>query len=168
MEIAKVLFIGDGGVGKTSLIRKFFESIVAEKLTVGVEFTLFKISDEKSAFIWDIGGEERFEVFTESLMKGAKLVVLVYDVSRTSTLLNLEKWAQKVFQVNNRKIPAIVVGNKIDLGKSVDDDLVKEKLNNLPVITLEHIETSAITGKNVPTLFKKIAELVSREDIDLT
>jgi len=160
-EIAKVLFVGDGGVGKTSLIRRFLRDMLADKMTVGVDFTILKVGDDKVAFVWDIGGEERFEFFTESLMKGAKLVILVYDVSIPKTLFNLKKWAEKVHEANSTRIPAIVVGNKIDLGKNIGDDVVNEIIKELPLNVLEYIETSAVTGENIDKLFNAIKKYLA-------
>ena len=164
LRAVKIVFAGDGGVGKTSLIKKFFDNTVVDRLTVGTEFRIFKISPNKMAVLWDLGGEIRFRDVQEALMRGARLVVLVFDVHRPSTLTNLKKWAERIYNINGRKrIPAIVVGNKIDLGKNIDHELIKSTLKEIPLDVKYYIETSAYTGENVAILFKKIRELLSKE-----
>ena len=96
LRAVKIVFAGDGGVGKTSLIKKFFDDIVVDRLTVGTEFQIFKISPNKMAVLWDLGGEIRFRDVQEALMRGARLVVLVFDVHRPSTLTNLKKWDERI------------------------------------------------------------------------
>ncbi|KAH6925541.1 hypothetical protein HPB50_006889 [Hyalomma asiaticum] len=122
----KVLVIGDFGVGKTSLIRRYTEGVFnpAYKITIGVDFSIKQlIYDSKKHItlqLWDIAGHERFGYMTRVYYKYAAAAVIVYDLSRPTTLQSVLKWkadlTAKVEQPNGRPLPVLLVANKCDLG----------------------------------------------------
>ncbi|CAN8000154.1 unnamed protein product, partial [Ixodes hexagonus] len=128
----KVLVVGEFGVGKTSLIRRYTEgkSVIlsgvfnqAYKITIGVDFSLKHIVYDNNKHItlqlWDIAGHERFGCMTRVYYKYATAAIVVYDLSRPTTLHSVLKWkadlTEKVEQQNGHPIPVVLVANKCDL-----------------------------------------------------
>lgn len=121
----KVLVIGDFGVGKTSLIRRYTEGVFnpAYKITIGVDFSLKHLVWNNKKHItlqlWDIAGHERFGYMTRVYYKYATAAVIVFDLSRPATLRSVLKWKEdlcaKVSQPSGRPLPVLLVANKCDL-----------------------------------------------------
>lgn len=122
----KVLVVGDFGVGKTSLIRRYTEGVFHQsyKITIGVDFSLKQLTWENKKHItlqlWDIAGHERFGCMTRVYYKYATAAIVVYDLSRPATLHSVLKWQRdlwdKVEHQNGVPIPVVLVANKCDLG----------------------------------------------------
>lgn len=134
-QLYKVLVIGDYGVGKTSIIRRYTEGYFSAnyKLTIGVDFALKNIEfeDNKIALqLWDIAGHERFGHMTHVYYKYAIAAIIVYDLGRPATFESVIKWHrdlnEKVMLANEEPVPVILLANKCDLNP---DDVDKEALD---------------------------------------
>jgi small GTP-binding protein len=166
--IYKIIVIGDPAVGKTSLLKNFsaekfeFEYIA----TVGVNITKEKIKVknevgkemEVSLMIWDIAGQPQFYMLHRPYFNGADGMILVYDVTRSSSFSNVNNWYSTSVKHGLSGIPRILIGNKVDLKDEKKIILpmaehLSQKLN------APFFETSALTGENVSNIFHKIAEL---------
>ena len=94
----KVVLIGDTGVGKSNLLSRFTrnEFSMDSKTTIGVEFATKNIPVDGNkivkAQIWDTAGQERYRAITSAYYRGAVGALLVYDMSRSSTFENVERW----------------------------------------------------------------------------
>ena len=93
--IFKILIIGDSGVGKSNLLLRYVKNEFMSDMrsTVGVEFgsKLLTIDGLKvKAQIWDTAGQERYRAITSAYYKGAKGVLIVYDITRRESFTNLE------------------------------------------------------------------------------
>ena len=121
-RLIKVGILGDGACGKSSLIRAKQRLDFEEKsaITIGVDFECIpfefkKIQSDDATFLaFDLGGQKRFHFIHDAYIKGIKMAVLMYDLSRYPTFLNLPKWYALV-QQENIAIPVVVVGTKRDL-----------------------------------------------------
>ncbi|MEM4447000.1 MAG: Rab family GTPase [Candidatus Jordarchaeales archaeon] len=160
--IVKVLVEGDGGVGKTSLVRRYCDGNYTDtKMTIGVAFdkkTLEIDGENVTLMIWDFGGEERFREILPDFCKGAHVALLVYDVSRIESFLNLKEWLL-LTRNNAGDIPVILVGSKCDLERRVSVEDVADFMEKYGVA--HHVETSAKNNVNVGAAF----ELAAREAI---
>jgi small GTP-binding protein len=162
LPLYKVMLIGDGNVGKTSLARQFCEHKFEESriLTIGVDFQIKQVELPEGTVklsIWDVAGQPRFQVVRESFYRGSLAAALVYDLSNHETFEHLDGWLQEIRQVvPNVKI--ILVGNKKDLehqphpGK---DTFFKKETS------VAYIETSAKTGDGVDEMFIMLSRLAS-------
>ena len=164
--IYKVIVIGDPAVGKTSLLSKYATNKFEEKYlpTVGVQILKEPIElKEQEATVnlmfWDIAGQPQFYMLHRPYFNGADGMLLVFDITRSSTFSNVNNWYSAAVKYGLSGIPRILVGNKVDLAEERKIILpmaehLSEKLN------APYFETSALTGVNVKLVFQKIAELV--------
>jgi len=113
--------------------------------------------------IWDIAGQQRFDVFRTMFFGGAKAALLVFDLTRPATLTKLHNWHVDLIKNAGKDVVPILVGNKNDL---VDLRSVPRKdaiAYAKKIKALAYIETSAKTGENVEESFTKITQkLVER------
>ena len=133
--IAKVVFGGDGGVGKTTLIQRYLtgEFIDTTKLTIGVGFHIHQMSYQGrdiSLSVWDCGGQEQFKqmgIF-DNYFRGALVAILMFDLTRALSIGGLDTWYDFVDQ--NVKTDIIIIGGKSDLPRDplLSDDIIEETI----------------------------------------
>lgn len=174
LPVYKVIVAGDGGVGKTSLIRRFCEGKfeASRVMTIGVDFQTETVNIQGRRIrlsIWDIAGQDRFGSFRDMFYRGAKSAALVYDVTRPESFDNLAVWHKDILKVSPGT-PMILVANKIDLPDhkvSREDAEAWGKSLGMPFL-----ETSAFDGRNVDRFFGGLgylavrAEMAGKEDED--
>ena len=164
----KVSVVGDKAVGKTSLIdryvnEKFEENYIA---TMGVSITLQDLKVDGTSvqlMLWDIGGSEKWDRVRGMFYRGSNAVILVYDVTRPSTFLNLTHFLQDMEESLQKKIPFILLGNKIDLAdlKKIEPENASSLMKESNAVAF--YETSAKTGENVEKSFQEIAGACLKE-----
>ncbi len=163
--VFKVIIIGPGAVGKTSLLHRFVENKFSfrYKLTIGADF-LSKIIDYKpntkiKLQIWDIGGQDRYKFLRSSFFDGANGALIVFDLSRWHTFEELEEWLEDLHEYAGANIPFILIGNKLDLVEKSDELYERE---NAQVFAKKektyYVETSAKTGENVEEAFLDLTQ----------
>ncbi|XP_044152389.1 ras-related protein Rab-28 isoform X2 [Bufo gargarizans] len=120
----KIVIIGDGACGKTSLAMRFAQESFGKqyKQTVGLDFFLKRImlpgNLNVTLQVWDIGGQTIGGKMLDKYIYGTQGVLLVYDITNYQSFENLEDWFSMVKKVNEEsETPPFValVGNKIDL-----------------------------------------------------
>jgi small GTP-binding protein len=160
--IFKVVFIGDAGVGKTSLVARHISSSFKESYipTLGANVTSrdYNVRGRRlTLMIWDIAASEGFNEVRADYYNGAKAAFAVYDVTRPETYDGILFWLDDLKKSVKNKIPIILVANKIDLPAVVRKEAAEKLAADLG---LDFIQTSAKTGENVENSFKKIVELL--------
>jgi len=115
-KMHKIIVVGEGGVGKTSFIRRhttgeFKPQYVA---TNGMETTPYPEKEIYPFVFWDCAGQKQFEGLREGYYIGADAAILMFDVTFTSTYKNLEKRYRDIRRVCGN-IPIVLVGNKTDM-----------------------------------------------------
>jgi len=156
----KVVLIGDSGVGKSNLLSRFTrnEFNLESKSTIGVEFATRSINvDGKTvkAQIWDTAGQERYRAITSAYYRGAVGALLVYDIAKHATYVNVTRWLKELRDHADSNIVIMLVGNKSDLKhlRAVPTDEAKAfSAEN----GLSFIETSALDASNVESAFQTI------------
>ena len=119
----KVVVLGDGAVGKSSIITRLCVNNFAKQYKQTLGLDIFKARVElpggirASLQIWDVGGQTIGSRMIENYVYAAQAVVLVYDVTNPASFHNLEEWLGVVKRVfKDATLPYIaVVGNKMDL-----------------------------------------------------
>nr|BAA21710.1 rab-related protein 4 [Drosophila melanogaster] len=163
----KLLVIGESGVGKSSLIRRFVENKFDQNhdVTIGMDFKskVMQVDgiDYKVA-LWDTAGAERFRSLTASFYRKALGAILVYDITSRDSLVKLETWLAELDSYSdNPNIAIIVVGNKIDEERVVDREEGRKFARKHRAL---FIETSAKCDQFVSDVFKDVVEkIVSSE-----
>ncbi len=163
----KVLLIGDGSVGKTSLVRRFVIDKFDDKyiMTIGTKtsrkpmsftFEPEQLQLELQLDIWDILGQSGMERAHKVYFKGAEAFILVFDGTRKLTFDGLVGWARQVVELCG-SIPGVLAANKADLKDKfqVNDAEVESLAKQL---NLNLFWTSAKTGENVEAAFQKVGE----------
>ncbi|XP_067312813.1 ras-related protein Rab-28 isoform X1 [Pseudorasbora parva] len=120
----KIVLLGDGASGKTSLAIRFAQEAFGKqyKQTIGLDFFLKRITLpgnlNVALQVWDIGGQTIGGKMLDKYIYGAQGVLLVYDITNSQSFENLEDWLNMVRKANEEADtqPAIsLIGNKIDL-----------------------------------------------------
>uniref|UniRef100_T1IPQ3 Endothelin-converting enzyme 1 n=1 Tax=Strigamia maritima TaxID=126957 RepID=T1IPQ3_STRMM len=138
------LIIGDFGVGKTAIIRRFTQGKFSPyyKLTIGVDFAIksLKWTDKTqiNLQLWDIAGHERFGYMTRVYYKYAAAAVIVFDLSRPATFDSVMKWysdiREKVSLQSGEPVPVLLLANKCDIpGIRIDNSIISQfcRQNNI-------------------------------------
>lgn len=132
-DILKVVLIGDGGVGKTSLRIQFIHGRFTNnyKATIGADFITkeIQLDDGKkvSMQIWDTAGQERFQSLGVAYYRGADACIIVYDVTNPESFEHVLNWQHEFIDKADLKDPStypfILIGNKID---SIDERKIEK------------------------------------------
>ena len=168
----KVCLLGDEGVGKTSLIRRFvfdqFDDVYQR--TIGTKISkkdlMLQGRDGKPVqlflMIWDIIGHKSSKKVPATYYAGVEGILVVFDVTRPETFSDLEYWVNSIMADKNYSPVVAMLGNKSDLEdqRKVQDEHIMATANKL---NAKYFLTSAKTGRNVDEAFNYMGrELVLR------
>ena len=157
----KLVFIGDSGVGKTCIISRFTQGIFENNVnsTRGASYSN-KIIDVNgtplSLDIWDTAGQETYKSLTKYFYKGAKMALLVYDITRKESFDNIKSfWYDQIKEFGDEGVILGIVGNKCDM---YDDEAVPEQEAREYAKSIGAIFqlTSAQNNSGINELFKNI------------
>ncbi|KAA0717619.1 Ras-related protein [Triplophysa tibetana] len=129
MEVAiKVVVVGNGAVGKSSMIQRYSKGIFTKdyKKTIGVDFLERQIivnGEDVRLMLWDTAGQEEFDAITKAYYRGAQACVLVFSTTDRESFEAISSWREKV-EMEVGDIPTVLVQNKIDL---LDDTVIKNE-----------------------------------------
>mmetsp|Transcript_58923 Transcript_58923/g.68137 ORF Transcript_58923/g.68137 Transcript_58923/m.68137 type:complete len:271 (-) Transcript_58923:474-1286(-) len=117
----KVIVVGDGNVGKTSMLRRFVrgEFVDQYKKTIGAEFLekevfVRDLNQSVTLMLWDTAGQEVFNALTASYYRGAGVAILSFSTIDRDSFMSVEKWKQKV-EAQCGRITMVLCQTKYDL-----------------------------------------------------
>jgi small GTP-binding protein len=165
----KIVMLGDGAVGKTAMTTRFTQNSFDSdyKRTIGADFAVKRmvipdIDAHVTLQCWDLAGQPRFEFVRQGFYRGARGGLLLYDVTRRRTFLNIDRWKEETVANAGREIPLVVVANKIDLVESravtKKDGQSYAKENGFI-----YVESSALTGENVEEAYVDLCKRMINE-----
>lgn len=169
----KICLLGDGAVGKTSLIRRFVDDVFTDDylLTIGTKTSkkrlIIKMKNPEKEFhlslmIWDIMGQISFrKLLHPTYLKGAKGAILVCDLTRKETLDHLDDWIDSLY-VERKVMPTVFVANKNDLEDKHAFGMA-ELESVASVYDSPFFLASAKTGVNVEKAFQALGEKLIEE-----
>ena len=157
MIAKKVLLVGNFGVGKTSLVRRFVSNEFSEDYisTIGVRVSTKMVQTNNQAIkllIWDIAGTHENEKIPKAYFLGASAAMLVFDLSRDETYLNINSFLDDIRELSGLK-NITIVGNKKDL---LDASQLADVVSKIEV-PIDFL-TSAKEDDNVEDAFKLLSE----------
>jgi small GTP-binding protein len=164
--VFKVALLGDPAVGKTSLINRYTDEIFKESYqpTLGVNIVMkkLKINDIKvQLVIWDIAGQDKYELTRKLFFEGCAGALLVYDLTRHSTFERIKtKWFEDFRKFARSNGVYILIGNKVDLKSSKTVSSEKAESFAHEIKASDFIETSTKSGTNVESAFIRLTSQV--------
>ncbi|ESP04414.1 hypothetical protein LOTGIDRAFT_223901 [Lottia gigantea] len=162
----KVVLIGNAGVGKTCLVRRFTEGLFppGQGATIGVDFMIktVEVDGEKVKLqIWDTAGQERFRAITQAYYRAAHALIVVYDVCCQNSFESLPQWLNEIELYAGTQVLTFLVGNKIDKHAKEIPTHIGEQFSQRHDMTF--LETSAKQSDNVEKLFMDIAKGLTKK-----
>ena len=163
-----LIVLGEGDVGKTSLIAKIKGKDIEEPTisTVGIDYHKDERTFEGVKYkykIFDTAGQERFRSIATSTIKSADGFLIVFAVNCVRSFEQVKYWISQVEEETDlQKKPSILVGNKIDLPRKVSNE---EGLKYSQDLGIKYFETSALTGYNVKEVFDELYKDIYNSNI---
>jgi small GTP-binding protein len=156
----KVCMLGSFSVGKTSLVRRFVDSIFDDKYhtTIGVKVDKKVVTtsgQDVTLVLWDIHGEDVYQKMRMSYLRGMSGYLLVADGTRRQTLDDALSLNERVVQEFG-KLPSLLLLNKYDLTDQWEIDSAQE--SKLTAAGWNVLHTSAKTGDSVEKVFLQLAQ----------
>ncbi|RNF00556.1 Rab family, other [Trypanosoma conorhini] len=165
----KVILLGEGRVGKTSLVSRFMHGAFDENQSSTIQASMHTSADVPlldgsgatvNLNVWDTAGQERFHALGPIYYRNADGALLVYDITDADTLEKVRLWIRELRAVVGNSIQLVICGNKAD--REEDRDLDRETAVAFAKAQgALHFDTSAKTGENVAEAFQALATAIA-------
>eukprot|EP00762_Andalucia_godoyi_P002317 ANDGO_07618.mRNA.1 Ras-related protein Rab-21 len=160
----KVVLLGEGRVGKTSLTLRFCQDKFSDSQESTIQASFLKktvvIADDRvNLAVWDTAGQERFHALGPIYYRDSNGALLVYDTTDVDSFTKVQNWVKELRSIVGEDIVLCIAGNKCDLEK-----LRQVNTNDAETyaasVGAHHFLTSAKTGKGVEDAFLDLAKRV--------
>jgi len=165
LDIAiKVVIVGNGAVGKSSMIQRYCKGIFTKdyKKTIGVDFLerqVYVDGEDVRLMLWDTAGQEEFDAITKAYYRGAQSCVVAFSLTDRKSFEAVESWLHKVEDEIGDGIPTALVLNKMDLAGTGAEQVTLAEADELANrLRLPLYEVSVKNDKNVNQVFQYLAE----------
>jgi len=163
--VYRLIMVGSGGVGKSALTLQYMydEFVVDYEPTKADSYRKAVMLDgeEVQIDILDTAGQENYAAIRDTYIRSGEGFLLVFDVTDAESFADLNELYEQILRVKNggTNIPAILVGNKIDLSekRKVTLEEAEQKAHSW---SIRYIETSAKTKHNVDKVFCELMRIV--------
>lgn len=168
----KVVLLGEGCVGKTSLVLRYVENKFNDKhiTTLQASFLNKKLNiggKRVNLDIWDTAGQERFHALGPIYYRDSNGAILVYDITDEDSFTKVKNWVKELKKMLGNDIALCIAGNKIDLEKQRNVS-VAEAEAYAATVGAKHFHTSAKLNKGIEEMFldlsKRMLESTSLDD----
>ena len=164
----KIIFLGDQYVGKSSILNRFYQDKFEQdyQATIGLDFHSKNVEINNTTIrllLYDTAGQEKFKSITLNYFKETEGIILMYDITNTSSFESIPGWIKSVKEYKGEDYPMILLGNKLDkneerqINKEDGEQLAKEN-------GIDFFEISNKDGINVEesclALIKKIIYII--------
>ncbi len=158
----KIVLVGNFGVGKTSLIKRFVENSFSEEYlsTIGVSISK-KTIDNATIMIWDIEGHTEFKPIFKQYLLGSKGFIIVADLLREETIDAIKNHIELCHNVV-KDAPICIALNKSDMPHKLDEHNL-QAIKSLSPTIIEVVKTSAKSGDAVENIFFKLNQKITSQ-----
>eukprot|EP01090_Pellita_catalonica_P013714 TRINITY_DN331_c0_g2_i1.p1 TRINITY_DN331_c0_g2~~TRINITY_DN331_c0_g2_i1.p1 ORF type:complete len:213 (-),score=37.42 TRINITY_DN331_c0_g2_i1:195-833(-) len=153
----KVVLLGEGSVGKTSLVTQYIHKTFNERhvTTIQASFLSKKLNVQGKSVtlnIWDTAGQERFHALGPIYYRESHGALLVYDITDNNSFIKVKNWVKELRRMLGKEVVIAIIGNKIDLERSraVNKTVVEKYVQQ---VGAKHYHTSAKLNKGLEELF---------------
>jgi small GTP-binding protein len=166
--VVKIIFVGDTGVGKSSILTSFTENSFYPdyNATIGVDFRFRKVIVRNQRIklqMWDTAGHERYRSITTGYYRGSHIMCLIYDITSRESFRNLKHWMDDIYKHGFLPLLFVVLGNKCD--KESFRQVSQEEAGEFAAkYGAALFETSAKTHKNLEEAFHTMASYVIQKE----
>jgi len=172
----KLVVVGDGAVGKTTLLMRYREDKFPQRYIPTVFENYYKQVVYKGVHVnlglWDTAGQEEYDRLRSLSYHDTDIVLVVFSIDQPTSLDNLSaKWVPEVLH-HCRGVPILIVGTKKDLrdDKATIDSLKDQsrhpvtmdegQAKKAEIGAKEYMECSALSGEGVQEIFNKALHIV--------
>ena len=170
--VYKILLLGDSEVGKSCFLMRYADNVFVDNYitTIGLDYKLKYIQLDSGQVIkvqlWDTAGQDRYRTIAKNYYKGSHGILLLYDVTKTSSFENIREWIKDIREEVYEKAIIFLIGNKIDKKdqikiKTEEGEKLAEEFN------IPFFEASAKSGENVDEIFKALYKKISEVYVDI-
>ena len=170
--VYKILLLGDSEVGKSCFLMRYADNVFVDNYitTIGLDYKLKYIQLDSGQVIkvqlWDTAGQDRYRTIAKNYYKGSHGILLLYDVTKSSSFENIREWIKDIREEVYEKAIIFLIGNKIDKKdqikiKTEDAEKLAEEFN------IPFFEASAKSGENVDEIFKALYKKISEVYVDI-
>mmetsp|Transcript_21180 Transcript_21180/g.22980 ORF Transcript_21180/g.22980 Transcript_21180/m.22980 type:complete len:201 (-) Transcript_21180:105-707(-) len=160
-ERFKVVLLGEGRVGKTSILLRYTKGEYSDKQvsTLQASYLDKKVqigSTPVQLSIWDTAGQERFHALGPIYYRDASGALLVYDITDAESFNKVKNWVKELRKIVGTEIVIVIAGNKIDLEKNRNVN-EQEAIQYADSVGATHFHTSAKLNKGLDEVFQSLA-----------
>eukprot|EP01110_Echinostelium_bisporum_P003539 TRINITY_DN1862_c0_g1_i1.p1 TRINITY_DN1862_c0_g1~~TRINITY_DN1862_c0_g1_i1.p1 ORF type:complete len:218 (-),score=41.48 TRINITY_DN1862_c0_g1_i1:168-821(-) len=153
----KVVLLGEGCVGKTSLCLRYVQNAFNDKhvTTIQASFLTKRLNvDGRRAVlaIWDTAGQERFHALGPIYYRDANGALLVYDITDRDSFAKVQNWVKELRKMLGTNVTLAIAGNKADLERTRVVS-IEEAEKYAESVGAKHYSTSAKLNKGLDELF---------------
>lgn len=154
----KIVFLGDSGVGKTSIISQYVSGVAPKEIkpTIGAAFMSKEINFngvQHELKIWDTAGQEVYRGLAPMYYRSASIAFIVFDITKSESYNSVKYWIEQLKDSSSGETIAIIVGNKVDVdnNRTVSTQDASKYASDSGA---KYIEVSARTGFNIERMFQ--------------
>ena len=161
-ERFKVVLLGEGRVGKTSILLRFTKGEYNDRQVSTLQASYLDkevpVGDKNMAklSVWDTAGQERFHALGPIYYRDADGALLVYDITDAESFQKVKQWVKELRKIVGNDISLAIAGNKIDLEKNRNVNEA-EAIEYAKSVGASHYNTSAKANKGLKEVFDDLS-----------
>jgi len=174
----KVVLLGEGSVGKTSIMLRYTENKFNTKhvSTVQAAFASKQLFFDRQLVelqIWDTAGQERFHALSPIYYRNSNGALLVYDITDLASFDRVKNWINELRKILGDKVCIVIAGNKSDLcgSRLVEEEAARSFASSVGVpyfecSAKENIDVDIVFAQLTKAMFEKLKQQQQQHDGD--